>query len=277
MKIKDKDKYKKDIKFKYIFKLGIMTKFFNGITPLASGGQPLQVLEMKKRGIKYTNGTSIVAESYILFQIVLVSFALVSILLNQIFHIFTKIKILKDLTIAGFMLNLMLLLALLYISFSKKAAKKIIRGFINFLYKIKIVKDKDETKRRWDARCENYHKNAIDLYNDKKVIAYGLLCYLLSLIFFHAIPFFIMLALGVKDINIIKVIIASCYAFIMSCYIPIPGATGGAELCFLGIMANFINEPVLTTTLIIWRFVTYYLPTVVGAIVFNIKKDRQHK
>ena len=268
--------YKKNIKFKYIFKLGVMTKFFNGITPLASGGQPLQVLELRKEKIKVEDATSIVTENYMLFQIVLVFFALGAILLNQVFHIFTKVKMLKDLTILGFVANLVLLLFLVYVSFNKHASTKIGNKVIDLLAKIRIVKDKKATKEKWKEKCINYHNNAMDLLKNKKVIFYGLLFYFISLLFYHSIPYFIMKSLGI-NVNIIKIIIASCYAFIMSCYVPIPGATGGAELCFLGIMANFLEEPILSSTLIIWRFVTYYLPTVVGAIVFNLKKQLPKK
>ena len=268
--------YKKDISFKYTMALGIMTKFFNGITPLASGGQPLQVMELRKQKIKVEDATSIIAESYMLFQIVLVFFALGSILLNQVFHIFTKVKLLKDLTILGFIANLVLLLFLLYVSFNKNASTKIGKKIIDLLYKLKILKDKDSVKEKWTEKCTNYHNNAVDLLKNKIVILYGLFFYFVSLVFYHSIPFFIMKSLGIS-VNIVKVIIASCYAFIMSCYVPIPGATGGAELCFLGIMANFLNEPILSSTLIIWRFVTYYLPTIIGAIVFNVKKQLPKK
>ena len=45
--------HKKDYSFLSAFKLYLMTKFFNGITPFSSGGQPLQIIEMKKEGVNY--------------------------------------------------------------------------------------------------------------------------------------------------------------------------------------------------------------------------------
>ena len=146
--------YKKDISFKYTLTLGIMTKFFNGITPLASGGQPLQVMELRRQKIKVEDATSIIAESYMLFQIVLVFFALGSILLNQVFRIFTKVKLLKDLTILGFIANLALLLFLLYVSFNKNASTRIGKKVIDLLYKLRIVKDKDSVKENYDEQIE---------------------------------------------------------------------------------------------------------------------------
>ena len=48
------NKHKKSYTYKSALKLYLMTKFFNGITPFSSGGQPLQLLEMKKEGVSYT-------------------------------------------------------------------------------------------------------------------------------------------------------------------------------------------------------------------------------
>ena len=48
--------YNDKFKFQFSLYLGIITKFFNGITPLATGGQPMEVYEMHKKGISYSNG-----------------------------------------------------------------------------------------------------------------------------------------------------------------------------------------------------------------------------
>ena len=50
--------YKKNYSFKEAFKLGVMTKFFNGITPFSAGGRPLQVFELKKSGVRVLDSNS---------------------------------------------------------------------------------------------------------------------------------------------------------------------------------------------------------------------------
>ena len=56
--------------------------FFNGITPLATGGQPFQVYLFKKQGIHISNGISIIFIYFVLYKVTLLSFATFSFLYN---------------------------------------------------------------------------------------------------------------------------------------------------------------------------------------------------
>ena len=61
------NQYNKDYSLLDTFKLNIITKFFNGITPLASGGQPFQVYELHTDKIKLSDATSIVIGNYLIY------------------------------------------------------------------------------------------------------------------------------------------------------------------------------------------------------------------
>ena len=58
----------------------------------------------------------------------------------------------------------------------------------------------------------------------------------------YSIPFVLIKALDINtSINLVSTITASAYVFIMGCYVPIPGATGGMEYGFSGFFGNFIK------------------------------------
>ena len=263
--------YNKKFKFQFSLYLGIITKFFNGITPLATGGQPMEVYEMHKKGISYSSGANIVIQNYIVFQIALVFWAIVSIILNQTIHLFEYIPILQQLTVIGFIINFVILIILFMISFSKNFNKKIVTFFINIGYKLKIVKDKEKSLDKWNKRCSEYYENAKLLLKNKKVFIKCVLFQVISLSIFYALPLFIAWSLNLGDnLNLINSIAASSYIYVMGCYVPIPGASGGMEYAFLGFFGNFISDAPLKALLIMWRFMTYYVPTIIGAIIFNI-------
>ena len=46
---------------------------------------------------------------------------------------------------------------------------------------------------------------------------------------------------------------------------------------FVQFYGNFIKGSILTAIMITWRFITYYIPMVVGAIAFNIRKRNDKK
>ena len=65
-------RYKKRIRFKVIMHQTLITQFFNGVTPFATGGEPMQVYMLTKSGVKVANATNIIVQEFIMYQIALV-------------------------------------------------------------------------------------------------------------------------------------------------------------------------------------------------------------
>ena len=269
-------KYKKNIKFSFIVYLGIITKFFNGITPLSTGGQPMQVYEFYKKGIPVSKGTNIVVQNYICFQISLVFWGIVAVILNKTLNLFKYVPVLKQLTIIGFILNIAILILLFLASYSNKFVKKIAESIINFLFKIKLVKNKEKQLKKWRKSCDEYHNGAKVLLEDKKTFIIGIVSQLISLGAFYILPVFLAYAIHVgNNMTIINNLAAGAYIYLMGCYVPIPGASGGMEFAFLGFLGNFVKGFKLNALLVLWRFITYYLPTIIGGIVFNFGSAKE--
>ena len=80
--------YSKKVSFSYMFYIIIVTNFFNGITPLATGGQPLQVYELHKKDISIVDSTNAVIQNSIIFQISVVLWSFIAIFINYTFKLF---------------------------------------------------------------------------------------------------------------------------------------------------------------------------------------------
>ena len=136
----------------------------------------------------------------------------------------------------------------------------------------------EEQINKWNKSCDDYYDNAQILLKNQKIFLTCIISQFISLAFYFAIPYFIAYAIGVgKDLSLINTIAAGEYIYIMGCYVPIPGATGGMEYGFLGFFGNFLTGYSLSALMVIWRFLTYYLPTIIGAIVFNIGPGKEVK
>ena len=144
--------YSKKIKFKRIFALTLITQFFNGITPFSTGGQPMEVYYLSKSGIRASKGTNIIIQNFIFYQTALILHGIIAIALNYKFHFFKEIALLKELTLIGFMINTLVGIGLLFISFSTKFNKMLINILIWFGHKIKIIKDKEKSILKWQER-----------------------------------------------------------------------------------------------------------------------------
>ena len=238
----------------------------------------MEVYEMHKKGVSYKSGTNIVIQNYIVFQIALVFWAIVAITLNQVMHLFAYVPILKQLTIIGFVINFVILIVLFLISFSKKFNKVLVTFIINFLSLIKIVKDKEKSIEKWSNTCDEYYENAKVLLKNKKIFIKCTVYQVISLGIYYALPLFIAYSLNLgENMTLLNTIAASSYIYVMGCYVPIPGASGGMEFAFLGFFGNFLADSPLKAVLILWRFMTYYAPTIIGALVFNIANNQTHE
>lgn len=267
----------KNYSFKKAYELNIMTKFFNGITPFSSGGQPLQVYQLHKEGIDYTNSISICLKFNLIFQLAFTIISSILILINILFNIINITGLLKIFMYIGYSINLLLLLLIIMMSFSKTFNKKIINFIIKILYKLKIVKNKKEMIEKWDKKCNDLYNSVKEIKKKKKIFFIGTLLQILYLIFYYIIPMIIIYSFTKTNINILNTIIISNQIHIISSYVPIPGGSIGIEYCFTNLFRNFIFGGIISPILLVWRFITYFLPIIIGAIIFNTRVIKLNK
>ena len=266
--------YDQNYTLKKAFQMIIITKFFNGITPFSSGGQPMQIYMLKKDGFRLTKATNIIIQTFILYQAALVVYGLLAIGINSHFQLFTNVTLLKNLIILGFFMNTAVMIGLIIISFSNKFNHLLINKSILFLSKIHVIKDKEKKLEIWSEKVDDFHEGTTFLKNNKKLCVEAFIYNLLYLTFTYVMPFFVIIALGANDKGLVtplNSIIASAYILIIGAFVPIPGASGGIEYGYLKFFGSFISGSVLKASLIVWRFISYYLPMIIGAITFSLK------
>lgn len=270
--------YKSDYRFSSVLKLMIVTKFFNGITPFSTGGQPLQIYMLKKEGIRLTKATNMIIQNFILYQMALVTYGVIAIGLNYKFHLFSNVPVLRRLILLGFVINTSIVVLLAVISFSNKFNKFVINKGILILEKLHIVKDRVKQQEKWEEKCNDFHEGATYLMDNKLLCFKGYLYNLLSLTANYITPLFVIWALAnttnIANINPMTTIVSSAYILIIGSFVPIPGASGGIEYGYMRFFGNFIKGTLLTASLLIWRFVTYYLPMIVGGIIFTTRLNK---
>lgn len=268
--------YEYEYTFKKSYRMLLITKFFNGITPFSSGGQPMQIYMLKKDGIRLTKATNIIIQNFIIYQAALVIFGIIAILINNSLKLFTEVNLLKQLVTIGFLINTLVMVGLVVISFSSKFNHFIVNKSISILSKFKLVKDKEKTLAKWREKVDDFHEGAEYLKKNKMLCFRTFIYNMIYLTLNYVMPYFVILALASTstDATPLKTICASAYVLIMGSFVPIPGASGGIEYGYLRFFGNFITGTLLKASLLIWRTISYYLPMLVGGILFNINTKR---
>lgn len=267
--VNDKEK----LSLKESIKHNIITQFFNGITPFSSGGQPMEIYMLTEHGISLSKATSITIQNFIFYQTALVIFGTIAVLYNTYFHLFPSVPMLRRLVLLGFSINIIVIIVLYMIILSKSQIKKIVKRIIHIMAKINIVKNEEQKVSEWFEKLDDFHNNSHALRKQKNLLIKGVVLNFISLICLYIIPLFIAFALNDFDsLNIINTLVTSSYILIIGAFIPAPGASGGIEYGFIKFFGNFMPKLILNTTLLIWRFITYYLGMIVGALLMSFEK-----
>ena len=255
------------------FSLQIMTFFFNAVTPFSSGGQPFQIYVLKKNNVPISDGTNIIMQESIIHQIAVIIVGLITLTLNQFFKVCDVKGIILTFLVIGFLVNVLVLFLLFAVSYSKKINKSLIKWFINLLTVLRLVKNKQQLLSKLNKTIENFTNNSKILLKDKKrfVKLVGINC--IALFCLYIVPLTILFSFGdYNSFDGMTAIILVSFVSIISSYIPLPGGMGGQEYLFVLLFGLYVNQPLLSSLMLLWRFITYYLPMIIGAIIFNIKQ-----
>ncbi len=245
-----------------------IAQFFNGITPFQTGGEPMAIYMLTEQGISVSKATNYMVQSFIFYQIALVLCGLLAVIYNLIFHIFPKVELLQHLVLIGFAINIVVVILLL-LSYSKTATKKLGR----LCYKISKALKSKITEEELESKFEEYHNGFEELKQRKKLFIGGIILNIVSLLCLYSIPYFILQGMGdYRSLTIIDTLVSSAYVYLIGAFVPVPGASGGIEYGFSQFFGNFVEGSMLPAMLIVWRFITYYLGVIVGAILFNIRE-----
>lgn len=263
--------FKKNYKQKQAFRMGLETNFFHAITPFSTGGQPYEIYRLAKDGVNVIHSANISVQNFIIYQTALVLLGIFAIIYNLVFNLFTDNGILKGLVTLGFVINFLVIVILFVITLFKKIDKVVVNFFINILAKLKLIKDKEMKKQNFEKYLSDFNEGAKILFKNKLKFILLVLIELLALILLYAVPYFLIIGVGL-DVNIITVVVTSAYVMLIGSFVPIPGGTGGLEYGFIAFFGNFITGPILNALMLIWRFVTYYFGMILGAIILGLRK-----
>lgn len=264
--------------FKKAFSLTLIGQFLNGITPFSSGGQPFQVYLLKKEGNRISDSTSAMVKDSVIYQLSLLIMGIVSIVLNLMLKVIPLKSNLTWLIIIGFIINILVLIFLFMVIKMRKTMLNIINKLLLILNKIKIIKNIDSIEEKVKKGLDNFYNCKFDFRKNKKRFLITILTNVVSLALLYMIPYVIFESLNTNALDIIHSILLTSFVMLIGNFIPIPGATGGIEYGFIKFFSKVnINMPTISSAMLLWRFITYFLGMLIGFIILVIREEVQKK
>ncbi len=259
--------------FKHSVKTVMIGQLFNCITPFATGGQPMQAFVLVQRGMPAGLATFSLFSRFIVYQIVLTLFSIIALIFRLDFFV-SHVSSLGYIVLIGFLVNFAVVAGLLMIAFFRNGTKKTAKAIISLLSKIKLIKSKDELIEKTNDQIDLFYERMCELKKYTGAIIKMSLLTAIQLIAYFSIPYFICVALGAENLSYFNVLCSSSFVLMISSFVPLPGAALGAEGSFLLFFSMYFSESeYIATAMLIWRFITFYIPIICGVMFLN----RLHK
>ncbi len=261
--------------------IGGTEHFFNGVTPFSTGGQPFQVYAYTKCGVKAADSTGMILMNFIAYMIATNIFAIASLFFYGQFSMnFTTSTV--WIIILGFCMNF-LTLALMICMATCKWVRNILTSALKWLCHFKWMgKHFAKAIPLFEDYCNNAQLAAKEVFAHKGLFISAILIKIVTLVFYYAIPFFILRALGVNAgwDQFFIFMLATSFAITTMVWVPTPGGTGGIEMAFTMIFAALVggvSTSVVQGAMLLWRALTYYLLMLISFLEYVIYKGRQRR
>lgn len=256
--------------------------FFSYITPSSTGGQPMQMYHMKKDKIKIGYSTLIMLLITIAYKSVLVLMALGFLAFN--FDVVRQYAgDMKWLIVLGFVLNLSFIAALLLIFIKPIWARALGIKVVDLLTKIRIMKKKNKEKytEKLIRICDTYAMGADYIKRNLSVVFKVFLITAAQRICLFSITWIVYRAYGLSSTRFIDILTLQILIGVAVEMLPLPGAAGISEGCFLLAFTDIFGVELVKPALLISRGLTFYLILLLGAGVtfavhiINMKREKK--
>lgn len=248
--------------------IGASEHFFNGITPYQTGAQPFQVYYFARRGVSAAEGTGLIITNYIAHLFALNGLIAISLIYSgDFFGSFVQSGTvwIPVLGIVMSFLTLFIFFGLATSTCMRAGIKRFVRWLCRFKW---IGKKLSGSIPTFDAYCDNAQMGAREVLAHPLAFIGAIAIRLASLLFYYAIPFFILRALDVELSYefFFYTLMATCFATNAVVWIPTPGTAGGIEFSFTVLFSLFagFSGAVAAAAAILWRALTYYILMIVS-------------
>ena len=251
-------------------KITMIGQLFNNLTPFSTGGQVMQVYEMRKSGKRTSDTLSILSMKFLVQQITMMAFTIV-VLCTQFKHFQDLFSQYLVIGIIGVSINILLLVFLVAAGTNKEVIMKIARPIIRGISKIRIgkfkfIKDADEKIDSFEKSVENYNEQFKVMKNHKLMVLKMAIAGLVQAITYYALTFAVYKTFGNTGSNFWEIVTRQTFLVLLVSVVPTPGAGIGAEGGFLVIFGPIFKQGTITLGVLFWRIYTFYLPILIGAL-----------
>lgn len=240
--------------------------FFSCITPSAGGGQPAQILFMRRNKISVPVATVVLMIVTITYKLVLVAVGCFLVIFRFRF-LHQYLWQVMPIFYLGLALNIFCCVAMLILVFHTSLARNIVLSILDLLGRFRLLKGAEAKKERIAVTMDHYGDTAAFLKQNMRVLLNVLLLTFIQRFSLFFVTYFVYRAFGLSGTAMWKVVLLQASISVSVDMLPLPGGMGISEHLFLTIFDPIFYGDLLIPAMILSRGISYYVQLIFSAIV----------
>lgn len=240
--------------------------FYSGITPSATGGQPVQLYYMNKDGNRGSDSTVVLMTVAVVYKFVLVVMGF-GILLFWFRPLRGELGKYFPLYLLGLALNVILVIVILGVMLLPQVMLKGALFFERLFIRMKMWKPSEKREEKIRTFIDSYQNAVAWLKAHKKKVAYVVLVTFLQRISVFVLTYVVYLGFGLEGSGAMRVILLQASVYIAVDMLPLPGAQGITELMYQAVFAHVFTGAYLIPSMLVSRGINFYFLLVVSLVV----------
>ena len=252
----------------------ITGQYYSAITPGASGGQPMQVYYLHRRHVSTGVATSALVTRFFCFQFMLS-------LLTTVFWIaygpFVQEQVGGSMwvLIVGYVYNIFTCTLVILFALMRPLVRWIVGLVLKLGRWLRLVKDPEASRDRWMKAVDVFHDSIHQIMRHPVDLLVQMLLGAVQLLALMSVCWFVYRGLNLSGYTWGQTVTMGMMEYISAAYTPLPGASGAQEAVFSIYFSRIFPGSNMLAAILLWRFFTYYVAILIGAVVVTTAGLRQ--
>ncbi|MCM1058213.1 MAG: flippase-like domain-containing protein [Firmicutes bacterium] len=237
--------------------------FFSGITPSASGGQPMQLYYMKRDGCSFASSFAVLMTIAVLNKLAMAMLG-TSILLFWGGQLKSRLEGYYGLFCLGLLLHIGWVIILFLMMFRSAGIKKLLYRLERIPVRLKIWRESEERLKKIEDFFAGYQDTVDFLQGHKKMIAVTVAGSFLQRCCPLVLVCAVYLGLGLQGSALHHIFLLQAAVSVAVEMLPIPGAQGVTEAMYGSVFGGIFPGHYLVASICITRGINFYFVLAIG-------------
>ena len=240
--------------------------FYSGITPSATGGQPVQLYYMNKDGNRGSDSTVVLMTVAVVYKFVLVVMGF-GILLFWFRPLKGELGKYFPLFLLGLALNVILVILILGVMLFPKVMLNAALFFERILIRMRVWKPSSKREEKIREFIDS-NQNAVTWPRlHKAKLVWVVFVTFLQRISVFVLTYMVYLGFGLEGSGAARVILLQASVYIAVDMLPLPGAQGITELMYQTVFSHVFTGAYLIPSMLVSRGINFYFLLVMSLVV----------